>query len=99
MTRGIKWTLAIAGAAVVLIIGLAVFFAAQPEKKTCEEWIAHAMTTDGFESNIGPACLWGPASEHPEKEYTLDELNQMSDDMPDPEGGILGELPEHEWQD
>lgn len=95
-TRG-KTILIISGAALVLLIGIiAVTIAMQPERKTCEEWMAHALNEPGFESNIGPACLWGDTD--PDKAYSLEELEDISREMEESgEGGDLGDLfPEDE---
>lgn len=95
-TRG-KRVFIISGAAVVLLIGIiAVTIAMQPERKTCEEWMAHTFTEPGFESNIGPACLWGDID--PDKAYSIEELEDISREMEESgEGGDLGDLfPEDE---
>ncbi|GAA2150692.1 MULTISPECIES: hypothetical protein [Glycomyces] len=95
-TRG-KKILIISGAALVLLIGIiAVTIAIRPERKTCEEWMAHAFSEPGFESNIGPACLWGGTD--PDKAYSLEELEDISREMEESgEGGDLGDLlPEDE---
>ena len=63
------------------------------------------MTTEGFESNIGPACMFGEATgdldPDPTREYTLEELEEISEEVEKKQGedGLLGPLPEHEYQD
>lgn len=73
--------LIIGGGALTLLIGITVVItiAVQPERKTCQEWMAHALDESDFESNIGPACLWGDTD--PDKAYTLEELEDISQEM------------------